>query len=100
MQDQQNNRERLLDQLDRKVVTVDEANVQLVLQERFRVVHKLPAAVRKALNAAVKSGQLGHLRKDGVKPEVYYHPNFKHLAVEERNNHVAALTRALTAICK
>lgn len=100
MQDQQNNRERLLDQLDRKVITVDDANVQLVLQERFRVVHKLPAAVRKALNAAVKSGTLGHLRKDGVKPEVYFHPNFKYLAVEERNKHVAALTRALTAICQ
>lgn len=100
MQDQQNNRERLLDQLDRKVITVDDANVQLVLQERFRVVHKLPAAVRKALNAAVKSGTLGHLKKDGVKPEVYFHPNFKYLAVEERNKHVAALTRALTAICK
>lgn len=100
MQDQQNNRERLLDQLDRKVITVDDANVQLVLQERFRVVHKLPAAVRKALNAAVKSGKLGHLKKDGVKPEVYFHPNFKYLAVEERNKHVAALTRALTAICQ
>ena len=100
MQDQQNNRERLLDQLDRKMITVDDANVQLVLQERFRVVHKLPAAVRKALNAAVKSGTLGHLKKDGVKPEVYFHPNFKYLAVEERNKHVAALTRALTAICK
>ncbi len=100
MQDQQNNRERLLDQLDRKVITVDDANVQLVLQERFRVVHKLPAAVRKALNAAVKSGTLGHLKKDGVKPEVYFHPNFKYLAVEERNKHVAALTRALTAICR
>ena len=91
MQDQQNNRERLLDKLDRKEITVDDANVQLVLQERFRVVHKLPAAVRKALNAAVKSGKLGHLRKDGVKPEVYFHPSFKHLAVEERNKHVYAL---------
>lgn len=100
MQDQQNNRERLLDQLDRKMITVDDANVQLVLQERLRVVHKLPAAVRKALNAAVKSGTLGHLKKDGVKPEVYFHPNFKYLAVEERNKHVAALTRALTAICQ
>ena len=85
MQDQQNNRERLLDQLDRKMITVDDANVQLVLQERFRVVHKLPAAVRKALNAAVKSGMLGHLKKDGVKPEVYFHPNFKYLAQASGN---------------
>lgn len=100
MQDQQNNRERLLDKLDRGEITVDDANVQLVRQERFRVVNRLPAAVRKALNAAVKSGQLGHLPKDGVKPEVYFHPNFEYLAIAERNKHVRALKRALTAICK
>lgn len=100
MQDQQNNRERLLDKLDRGEIAVDDANVQLVLQERFRVVHRLPAAVRKALNAAVKSGKLGHLRKDGVKPEVYFHPNFEYLAIAERNKRVRAVKRALTAICK
>jgi len=66
---------------------------------RIRVVHKLPASVRKALNTAVKSGQLGHMPKDGVKPEVYYHPTFKHLAIEERNKHVYALKRALEAVC-
>jgi dTDP-4-amino-4,6-dideoxygalactose transaminase len=100
MQDQQNNREHLLDQLDRKVISVDDANVQMVRQERFRVVHKLPASIRKALNAAVKSGQLGHMKKDGVKPEIYYHPTFKHLAIEERNKHVHALSRALEATCQ
>lgn len=99
MQDQQNNRERIMDQLDRKVISVDEANVEMVRQARFRVVHKLPASVRKALNAAVKNGQLGHMKKDGIKPEVYYHPNFEYLAIEERNKHVRAAERALKAIC-
>ena len=44
----QNNLERLLDQRDQGKITVDDANVQLVLQERFRVVHKLPASVQGA----------------------------------------------------
>jgi len=96
----QNNLERLLDQRDQGKITVDDANVQLVLQERFRVVHKLPASVRKALNAAVKDGRLGHMKKDGIKPEVYYHPTFKYLAIEERNKHVYALKRALESTCR
>lgn len=100
MQDQQNNRERTLDQLDRKIISVDDANVQMVRQERFREISKLPASVRKALNAAVKDGRLGHMPKDGIKPEVYYHPDFKYLAIEERNKHVYALKRALEATCR
>ena len=96
----QNNRERLFDKLERKLMTADEANVQLVLQERVREVrNRLPAQVRKALNAAVKNGVLCHMKKDGIKPEVYYHPNFKHLAIEARNEHVRALQRALQATC-
>lgn len=96
----QNNFERLMDRKERGLISTDDANVQLVLQERFRVVHKLPASVRKALNAAVKDGRLGHMKKDGVKPEVYYHPTFKYLAIEERNKHVYALKRALEATCR
>lgn len=82
----QNNRERVMDQLNRGVISADEANVQMVLDERFRmVVHRLPREIRKALNDAVKNKKLGHLKKDGLKPEVYYHPNFKYLAIEARN---------------
>lgn len=100
MKDHQNTRERILDEVDRAILTTDDANVQFVLRERFRVVHKLPSSVRKALNAAVKAGVLGHMKKDGVKPEVYYHPTFKYMAIEERNKHVNALKRAYEAMSK
>jgi hypothetical protein len=96
----QNNLERLIDQLQRGLITADEANVQKVLNERVLVVTKLPIEVRKALNLAVKAGRLGHMKKDGAMPEVYFHPTFKYLANEERNKAVARTIRALKAVCR
>ena len=82
----QNDIEHLKDLIQKGELTADEANVQMVRYERFRmVVNSLPAAVRKALNAAVKRGELGHMKKDGHKPECYFHPTFEYLAVAERN---------------
>jgi hypothetical protein len=95
----QNNLEILEDQLQRGIITVDEANIKNVLNERILVVTKLPASVRKALNLAVKDGRLGHLKKDEMNPEVYFHPNFKYMAIEERDKVVSAKIRALKAVC-
>ena len=97
--DQQNNRERLIDQLQQGLITTDKANVQMVLNERVRVVNKLSRDVRKALNAAVKKGELGHMKKEGLKPEVYYHPAFESLAKEARNKKFNSGIRALKAVC-
>lgn len=95
----QNDRERILDQLQRGLITADEANIQMVKTERFRVVTKLSSSVRKALNNAVKSGELGHLKKDGLKPEVYFHPTFKYLAIEARNRSLNNSIQALKTVC-
>lgn len=68
-------------------ITVDQANVLIVQMMGVRVIsNKLPASVRKALNAAVKIGELGHIKKEGLKPEVYHHKNArpKALAIRER----------------
>jgi len=82
----QNDIERITDKLQRGLITSGEANVEMVLVERFRIVKvKMPRAVRKALNEAVKIGTLGHLKKEGLKPEVYFHPTFDHLAKNARN---------------
>lgn len=82
----QNDMEHLKDLMQRGEMSADQANVQMVRNERFRlVINSLPASVRKALNAAVKAGELGHLKKEGHKPECYFHPTFKYLAVEARN---------------
>jgi hypothetical protein len=58
-------------------------NVEQILAHAYRVVRgRIPAQVRKELAAAVKAGVLGHLKKDGLKPEVFFHPDHKHGAKE------------------
>ncbi|MDX3998495.1 hypothetical protein QYP02_36455 [Pseudomonas aeruginosa] len=60
----QNDIETIKDLLHRGELTADQANVQMVRNDRFRmVINSLPASVRKALNAAVKTGAL---RKRGI----------------------------------
>lgn len=95
----QNDLQTIQDMVQQGMLSVDDANVLMIRNERFRLVHKLPASVRKALNAAVKSGVLGHLKKDGVKPEAYFHPTFKYLAEEARERQLNAAVRALQSIC-
>lgn len=82
----QNDLEYLKDMIQRGEMTPDKANVEMVRMARVRVIQaRVPSDVRKALNAAVKSGELCHKKKDHHKPEVYYHPNFEHLANAERS---------------
>lgn len=45
---------------------------------------RIPAAVRKELMHAVKMGALGRLPKKGLLPEVFYHPDHKHGAIERQ----------------
>lgn len=85
MQIKQNDLERIKDKLFLGELTLAQANVQMIRCERVRlVVGGIPIAVRRALNAAVKAGELGHMRKDGHKPEAYYHPTFEWMARGER----------------
>ncbi|MCL2563117.1 MAG: hypothetical protein FWE08_03680 [Oscillospiraceae bacterium] len=70
----QNDMEYLQDMVDRGEMTAAQANVEKIRMARVLVVKKLPADVLSALNAAVKIGELCHKKKDGQKPEVYYHP--------------------------
>jgi len=58
-------------------------NVANILARGTRVVRgKIPSQVRKQLRDAVKNGVLGHLPKDGLKPEIFFHPDHKHGAIE------------------
>jgi hypothetical protein len=60
-------------------------NVEQILAQATRVVRgRIPAQVRKELMAAVKAGALGHLKKDGLKPEIFFHPDHKNGAVERQ----------------
>lgn len=91
----QNAREYALDQLQQGKLTASQANVLMVQMEGVRAVrNKLTKELRKALNEAVKAGELGHMKKDGFKPEVYFHKNARPKAIELRNReHYASLEK-------
>lgn len=65
-------------------------NVAKILAQGSRVISgRIPAQVRKDLRAAVKAKVLGHLPKDGLKPEVFFHPDRKNEARERQNREAA-----------
>jgi len=65
-------------------------NVEQILAHAYRVVKgPIPARVRKELAAAVKAGVLGHLKKDGLKPEIFFHTDHKHGAIELQKREAA-----------
>lgn len=65
-------------------------NVELIRKHATRIVRaRIPAQVRKELIAAVKAGQLGHLRKDGLLPEVFFHPDHRNGAIDLRKRDAA-----------
>lgn len=95
----QNDIERLMDKIGLGAMTADEANVEMVRMQRVRLVtSKIPAGIRKALNAAVKAGLLGHMAKDGHKPEAYFHPTFEFMAREARRKHENSVRDALSGV--
>ncbi|MBV7531328.1 hypothetical protein [Chitinophaga sp. sic0106] len=86
MTSQQNSIDYARDQMQRGLMTAAQANVYMVQMEGVRLITgKIPAEVRKALNAAVKAGELGHIKKDGLKPEAYHHKNARGRAIEMRD---------------
>lgn len=65
-------------------------NVEQILCQASRVVRgRIPRQVRTELNRAVKAGVLGHLKKDGLKPEIFYHPDHKNGAIERQKREAA-----------
>ncbi len=60
-------------------------NAMQIRKQASRVIRgKIPAYVRKELREAVKAGHLGHLKKDGLKPEIFFHPDHKNGAKERQ----------------
>lgn len=74
-------------------------NVQNIIVAATRVIRgRVPAEVRKELNAAVKVGLLGHLKKDGLKPEIYYNPDHKWGAVERQNREAEYAAKCIASV--
>ena len=95
----QNDFEHIKDLRQRGEITLDQAHVMMVLARRILLVtSRIPADVRKALNEAVKRGELGHLKKDGHKPEAYFHPTFEYLVPGARNEHALNVLRAVAGV--
>lgn len=81
-------------------MTVAEANVYIIQLEGVHVVTKMDKNTRKALNEAVKNGVLGHIKSEGLKPEVYHHKNARENALVKRDeiarNKINAISKILT----
>ena len=83
--DPTNGRLRVFDLRERGEITVEQGNVMLIHAEAVRIIrNSLPRHVRQALNAAVKRGELAHLKREGHKPEVYFRPQARDKAVTVR----------------
>ena len=96
----QNQIERLSDLLQRGEITASQANVEKIKMQRVHLVTcRLSADVRKALNEAVKKGELGHVKKTDGKPEAYFHPTFEYLVAGERNAYVRKSVASLSKVC-
>lgn len=95
----QNDMEKLKDQMQQGLISTDQANVKMVKFDRVKLVTcKIPRSVRNALNAAVKNGELGHVKKEGRKPEAYFHPEFEYLVANKRNQHERDMINAIARV--
>lgn len=84
-------------------MSTDQLHVEAARQCRTYLVKRpIPAAVRKAFFAAVKGGELCRLPKDAKRrlPEVFYHPNFEHLANGDRVSYRDSEMRAAVSACR
>jgi hypothetical protein len=75
------------------------ANVEIVRMMGVRIFRKVPSDLRKALNAAVKEGRLGHLKKNGLLPEAYFHPNSKNNAIGMRQREAREAAQSIMKTC-
>lgn len=74
-------------------------NVQDILCRGTRVIRgPIPAQVRKELSAAVKAGALGHLKKDGLKPEIFFHPDHKNGAIERQKAEATYSVKCIASV--
>jgi hypothetical protein len=65
-------------------------NVEQILAQATLVVRgRIPMQVRNQLRDAVKAGVLGHLKRDGLKPEIFFHPDHRHGAIERQKREAA-----------
>ena len=74
-------------------------NVEQIRAQATRVIRgRMPAQVRRELMAAVKAGVLGRLKKDGLRPEIFYHPDHKHGAIDRQKREAAYAVSCIAGV--
>jgi hypothetical protein len=62
-------------------------NVEMIRTQGVRlIVGSVRREIRAELSDAVKQGLLGHMKKDGLRPETYFHPDQRNAASERRDS--------------
>jgi len=88
-----------MDALEKGELQRGQANVFMTQLMGVRVIEsRLPREVRSELMAAVKAGELGHMKKDGMKPEVFFHKNAGADAAEIRARRLESSINALRKV--
>jgi hypothetical protein len=92
--------EKASDMLEQgQLADVYAANIEIVRMMGVRLItSRVPRDCRIYLNVGVKMGKLGHLKKDGLKPEAYFHPNSKANAIAARNKAALEAVEVLRTI--
>ena len=74
-------------------------NVERVWAQASCVIRgRMPLQVRKELMAAVKAGVLGRLKKDGLKPEIFFNPDHKKGAIERQKAEAAYAVSCIASV--
>ena len=74
-------------------------NVEQIRAQATRVVKgRIPAEVRKELMAAVKAGELGRLKRGGLKPEIFFHPDHLHGARERQQREAEYAVKCIAGV--
>lgn len=71
---------------------------QILVQGTRKIIGRVPARVRKELREAVKAGVLGHMPKDGLKPEMFFHPDRKNSAKDIRQREADYAIRCIAGV--
>lgn len=60
---------------------------------------RIPREVRRELMAAVKKKKLGRLRKDGLLPEIFFHPDMLHEAKDRQKSEALYGIEQIKKVC-
>ena len=85
---------------NKEIADAAAANVEIVRMMGVKIIAgPLSRDLRTALNAAVKNGRLGHLKKEHLRPEAYFHQNAKANAMDARDKILRENIEAIRKVC-